>query len=104
MYINVCGGTAQRIGRKREAPLDRRCGAHSTRAQDGYPERCVAVKLLQPIIGPLIYHMGVVGGLKQRRECYATTKEGSGGVAANDVFTPVASAQNGEIQYCNLQT
>ena len=60
MYINVCGGTAQRIGQKpeREAPLDRRWCVHSRRARDGraaYPERCVAVELLQPIIGPLIY-------------------------------------------------
>ena len=29
-----------------------------------YPERCVAVESLQPIIGPLIHHLSAVSGLK----------------------------------------
>ena len=67
MYINMCGeqpsesgGSAKRLSTE-DGVRVRGMLATGGRA---YPERCVAVELLQPIIGPLIYHLSAVSGLK----------------------------------------
>ena len=121
MYINVCGGTAQRIGQKpeREAPLDRRWCVHSRRARDGWASlpgaMCCCGVAAAHHRSVDIYHQGAVGGLKQDWEqdweCYAKTKEGSGVAAwrkrqcvtCRPLRCPVlclrsylASAQNGD--------
>jgi hypothetical protein len=73
------GGSAKRFSIEDEG-----CASEARSRRVAFPERVAAIKTSQLVIDPLICYLGVVGGSKQRRECYARTEEGRGQVAARE--------------------
>ena len=57
------GGSAKRLSTKHEARIQ--CALATGASGRAYPERDAAVGLMQLIINPLIYYLGVVGRLKE---------------------------------------